>query len=99
MKITEPYSPTPRANASAKPVRMDGTTAGKMTRAMVCHRLAPSEAAASSSAASASSSTGCTVRTTKGRPTKVNATTMPTGVNATLRPSGSRYCPTQPLPA
>ena len=32
MKITEPYSPTPRAKASAKPVRSAGAEAGRMTR-------------------------------------------------------------------
>ncbi len=36
--------------------------------------------AASSSSCSNSSSTGCTVRTTKGRPMKISATTMPLGV-------------------
>ena len=32
MKMTEPYSPTARAKASAKPVRMAGASAGRMTR-------------------------------------------------------------------
>jgi hypothetical protein len=43
-------------------------------------RLAPSVAEASSTSRSISSSTGCTVRTTKGRPMKTSAMTMPTGV-------------------
>ena len=43
-------------------------------------RLAPSVAAASSTSVSISSSTGCTVRTTKGRPMKTSAMTMPSGV-------------------
>ena len=34
-------------------------------------------------------STGCTVRTTNGRPTKISATTTPSGVKATLMPSGA----------
>ena len=38
---------------------------------------------------SSSSSTGCTVRTTNGRPTNVSAMTTPSGVNATWIPSGS----------
>jgi hypothetical protein len=80
MKMIEPYSPTARAKASAKPVRSVGSTLGSSTRVMVCQRLAPSVAAASSSSFSASSSTGCSVRTTNGRPMKVQATTMPTGV-------------------
>ena len=32
MKITDPYSPTPRAKESAKPVRIAGNSAGKITR-------------------------------------------------------------------
>ncbi len=38
MKITEPYSPTARAKASAKPVRIAGSSAGSMTRKTVCRR-------------------------------------------------------------
>ena len=62
-------------------------------------RLAPSEAAASSSSFSRSSSTGCTVRTTNGRPMKTSATKMPSGVNATLMPSGASRPPSQPFSA
>ena len=80
MKMTEPYSPTARAKASEKPVRIAGVSRGRITREMVCQRLAPSVAAASSSSCSNSSSTGCTVRTTKGRPMKMSAMTMPLGV-------------------
>ena len=32
MKITEPYSPTPRAKASVKPVSIAGSTVGRMMR-------------------------------------------------------------------
>jgi hypothetical protein len=53
-------------------------------------------AAASSSSRERSSSTGCTVRTTKGRPMKVMATKTPVGVNATWNGS---HCPIQPLGA
>ena len=42
--------------------------------------LAPSVAAASSTSRSSSSSTGCSVRTTNGRPMKMSAMTMPSGV-------------------
>ena len=99
MKMTEPYSPRPRAKASAKPVSSAGRIVGRMTRQKVCQRRAPSVAAASSTSGSRSCSTGSTVRTTNGRPMKISATTMPSGVNATLKPSGSRNWPTQPLPA
>jgi hypothetical protein len=58
IKITEPYSPSARAKASAKPVRVAGRIAGKITRPKVCSRDAPKLAAASSSSRSASSSTG-----------------------------------------
>ncbi len=74
MKMTEPYSPTARAKASANPVNMAGTMTGRITRVMVCQRLAPSVAAASSTSASRSMRTGCTVRTTNGRPMKTSAT-------------------------
>ena len=50
-------------------------------------RVAPRLAAASSTSGSSSSSTGCSVRTTNGRPMKVSASVMPSGVKATLMPS------------
>ena len=99
MKITEPYSPIARAKAMAKPVSSAGAIDGKITRAKVCQRVAPRQVAASSSSFSASSSTGCTVRTTKGRPMKISAITTPLGLKASWMPSGSRYWPIQPLPA
>ena len=71
MKITEPYSPTARAKASAKPVSSAGSSVGSTTRRNVCQRVAPRLAAASSISVSRSSSTGCTVRTTNGRPMKI----------------------------
>ena len=40
IKITEPYSPTPRANASAMPVRSAGTSCGAITRLSVMRRCA-----------------------------------------------------------
>ena len=97
MKMTEPYSPRPRAKASAKPVSRAGVIAGRMIRLKVCQRLAPRLIAASSSSGGSSWSTGSTVRTTKGRPMKVRATTMPSGVNATLMPQSARIEPIQPL--
>ena len=42
MKITEPYSPTARANAMAAPVSMAGASDGRTTRVSVCSRVAPS---------------------------------------------------------
>ena len=41
MKITEPYSPTARANARAAPVSIAGASDGRTTRASVCSRVAP----------------------------------------------------------
>src|SRR5271170_6477646 len=89
MKITDPYSPTARANESAKPVNTDGNNVGTITRQNVCQRLAPSDAATCSTSGSRSSSTGCTVRTTKGRPMNTSANVIPNGVNAILIPQGS----------
>ena len=99
MKMTDPYSPIARANASANPVSSAGVTIGKTTRRKLCQRDAPSVAAASSSSRGSSSSTGCTVRTTNGRPMNVSATSTPSGVNATLMPSGASSAPNQPLGA
>ena len=96
MKMTDPYSPSARPKASAKPVSTAGIKIGKMTRRHVCQRVAPRLAAASSSSTSRFWSTGWTVRTTKGSPMKVSAIMMPSGENAALIPSGSRYCPIQP---
>jgi hypothetical protein len=53
-------------------------------------------AAASSISLSKSSSTGWTVRTTNGKPMKVNATQTPMGVKATLIPISSSQRPIQP---
>jgi hypothetical protein len=53
----------------------------------VVKREAPSEAAASSCSKCSDSSTGCTVRTVKGRPTNSSATTMPAGAYAILMPA------------
>src|SRR4051794_27324958 len=83
MKMTLPYSPTARAKASPKPVSSAGVRAGRTTRRSVCARVAPRVAAASSASSGRSRSTGSTVRTMKGRPTKASATTTPTRVKAT----------------
>ena len=99
MKTTEPYSPTARAKARAKPVSSAGRIVGKITRRKVCQRPAPRLAAASSTSGSRSSRTGCSVRTTNGRPMNVSATTTPSGVKATLIPSGASQRPIQPLGA
>ncbi|MNU09395.1 hypothetical protein D3C72_2559320 [compost metagenome] len=66
----------------AKPVSSAGVMEGRMTLVKVCRRVAPRQVAASSSSFSASSSTGCTVRTTNGRPMKISAITIPAGLNA-----------------
>ena len=62
-------------------------------------RLAPRLVAASSTSASRSSMTGCSVRTTNGRPMKISAMVTPSGVNATLMPYGSSGAPSQPFGA
>lgn len=80
MKITEPYSPTPRAKARAKPVSQAGSGAGTRIWRNTCSGLAPRQAAASSTSLGMSASTGCTVRTTNGRVTKVSARVIPRGV-------------------
>ena len=99
MNTTDPYSPSARAKASAVPVTSAGRIAGKITFQNVCARVAPRLAAASSTSGSRSWRTGCTVRTTNGRPMKISATVIPSGVNATLIPARSSGAPSQPLPA
>jgi hypothetical protein len=54
MNTTEPYSPTARAKAMAKPASAAGKIVGNTTREKVCQRLAPRLAAASSSSLSMS---------------------------------------------
>src|SRR5713101_2812918 len=39
IKITEPYSPSPRAKASEAPVITPGSSAGRTTRKKICHRV------------------------------------------------------------
>src|SRR5882762_4224311 len=99
MKLTDPYSPTARAKARAKPVSRAGHSAGMMTRAKVCHSDAPSVAAACSTSLSSSSRTGCKVLTTNGKPMKMSAMTTPSGVKATWIPSGCSARPSQPFGA
>ena len=60
-----------------------GSRVGNTTRRNTCRREAPRRLAASSYSGARSSSTGCTVRTTKGRPMKTSATTTPNGLKAT----------------
>ena len=99
MKITEPYSPSARAKASVNPVSVAGSSVGSSTLRNVCPRDAPRLAAASSTSSSMSCRTGCTVRTTNGRPMKVSATKTPSGELATWMPCGSSQRPSQlPVP-
>ncbi len=99
MKITEPYSPTARAKASAKPVSSAGARPGRMTANMVCKRAwRPAWRRPPRPRASSSCSTGCTVRTTKGRPMKTSATTMPSGGEGDLdAAAASAAQPIQPF--
>ena len=63
-----------RANASAKPVSSAGTSVGRIDpRRRSASGSRPRLAAASSTSRSRSCSTGCTVRTTNGRPMKISA--------------------------
>ena len=71
--------------------RRDTDTAGSRARAPASG-VAPRLVAASSISTSRSSITGCSVRTTNGRPMKISAIVMPSGVNATLMPCGSSGC-------
>jgi hypothetical protein len=80
MKITEPYSPRPRAKASVKPVRAAGTSRGRRMLRKMRQRPAPRLAAASSSSGPRSASTGWTERTTNGSPMNVKATHTPSEV-------------------
>ena len=86
----EPYSPSARAKAMAKPVMSAGISSGRMTRVIVCQRLAPSVAAASSISGCNSASTGWSVRTTKGSPMKVSATKIPGRSKASFVPEQPR---------
>ena len=93
MNTTDPYSPTARANASAKPVSQAGIEVRQDDARQ--HRRSgwrPRLVAASSTSGSRSSMTGCSVRTTNGRPMKISAIVTPSGVNATLIPYGSSSC-------
>ena len=69
----DPYSPTPRAKLRAAPAAMAGVRVGRMTRRKTVNRLAPKVAAASSTSPSSCSSTGCTMRTMKGKVTNRKA--------------------------
>ena len=91
MKMTEPYSPTARANASVKPVASAGKMVGNTMRTKIVNRPAPRVSAASSRSRCTSAIAGCTERTTNGKPINVSATTTPIHVYATLMPNGARY--------
>ncbi len=79
MKITEPYSPTARAKASVTPLISAGASTGSTTRVTRWKSVAPSVWAASSTSWARSCSTGCTERTTNGRPMNTSAMKMPSG--------------------
>ena len=85
---SEPYSEIARANDSAAPAAIAGTSEGSTIRRRIVSRPAPSDAAASSTSASSSASTGWTVRTMNGRVTKASARVTEVRVLATLMPSG-----------
>ena len=48
INTTEPYSPSARANANEKPVKIAGASSGKITFVNVWKRVAPRQAEASS---------------------------------------------------
>ena len=87
MNTTEPYSPTARAKARAKPVMMRRSQCGQDDDAGTsAQRVAPSEAAASSNSGSSSSRTGWTVRTTKGSPMNMSAMKTARSIKGQLEP-------------
>src|SRR5262245_43969502 len=88
--------PDGAGKASVKPVISAGSSGGSTTRRRMLAREAPSMAADSSSSRSKSISTGSTVRTTNGRPTKMSAMRMPSGVNATFTSIRDNGWPSQP---
>src|SRR4051794_13681098 len=98
-KITDPYSPSARAKASVKPVKIAGSRLGKITQRKICQRDAPSDDAASSTSASRLSKTGCTVRPTNGKLVKVSTSTMARREYAPSMPRGTRNWPNQPVGA
>src|SRR4051812_49910533 len=77
MKTTDPYSPSARANESAKPVISGGSSSGKRTRVMVCQRLAPRGAGGFSISGFRSHHTRWQGGPTKGKPIKVRAKNTP----------------------
>ena len=79
MKITEPYSPTARANARPTPPSSAGRIAGSITRQNRCAGVAPRVCAASSTSRSNSKISGWAWRTTNGRPMKTSAMKIPSG--------------------
>src|SRR5262249_23306895 len=84
MKITDPYSLTARAKASAKPVRMAGASIGTITRRIVCQRLAPRAADTPSLLRSSSPISGRTGRPGNGRATETRAIRSPARPHGTL---------------
>ena len=74
-----------------------GAIDGRITRVTVWKRFAPRHADASSTSRSSPSSTGCSVRTTNGKPMKTSTSTMPSREYAPWMPSGTRNRPYQPF--
>src|SRR5262249_32628548 len=96
-KTTDPYSPSARANARANPVVRAGYKGGNRTGRNGCQRVAPRIAAASSGPPSSVARTGCTVRTTNGKPVNVSTSTIASREYAASMPRGCRNRPIQPL--
>ncbi len=80
MKITEPYSPTARAKASAKPVSSSAAAIGRMTLRDGLPAARAKRRGCFLDLGIEVVSTGCTVRTTNGSPMKTSAMSMPSGV-------------------
>src|SRR5690349_9506351 len=88
IRISDPNSPTARANASAVPDRIAGHSDGSTMRRNVTELDAPSDAAASSTSRSSSTRTGCTARTTNGSVTNSSANKTAPRVNTRCSPNG-----------
>ena len=85
-----PYSPRHLPNASPVPVKIAGFSSGKITFQKMVDFFAPNTPAASLQELSIFSSTGCTLLTTKGIPTKIIATVIPILVYAILIPNPAK---------
>ena len=98
MKITEPYSPIARANASAKPVSSAGSNDGKDDAAEGLPARGAQRRRRFLELARSLQHRLHRAHDER-QADEVSATRTPSGVNATLMPSGASHAPSQPLGA